>query len=143
MAESVLDLEPEYPVALLALANAYLELERYDQAIVALEKIAHIPRWRSALGQSYAWAGQPDKALEIAKGYEQIPDNALSLAKIHAALGDADKAIYWIEKLRDEGSPMYVGVFGWYTATRSLHEDPRIQALAKEAGLPLIPFPKD
>jgi hypothetical protein len=37
---------------------------------------------------------------------------------------------------------MYIGVFGWYTATRSLHENDRIQALAREAGLPLIPFPK-
>ena len=107
------------------------------------EKIAHLPRWKSVLGQSYAWAGQPDKALEIAQSYEHIPNNAHSLAKIHAALGDADKTVYWIEKLRDEGLPMYLAVFGWSTATRSLHEDPRIQALAKEAGLPLIPYPKN
>lgn len=143
LAESVLDLDPEYPVAWFALGNAYRELERYEQAIASHKKIAHIPRWRPALGQSYAWAGQQDKALEIAHGYEQTPDNARSLAGIHAALGDADKTAYWLEKMRDGGSPMYVGVFGWFTATRSLHEDPRIQALAEEAGLPLIPYPKD
>ena len=143
LAESVLDLDPEYPIALLALGNAYLELGDYEQAIMTHQKIAHIPRFRSKLGQTYAWAGQPDKALEIAQGYEQIPGNALSLAGIHAALGNADETVYWLEKMRDAGLPMYVGVFGWFTATRSLHEDPRIQALAKEAGLPLIPFPKD
>jgi len=143
LAESVLDLDPEFPIALLALGNAYLELGDYEQAIMTHEKIAHIPRFRPALGQSYAWAGQLDKALEIAQGYEQIPGNALSLAGIHAALGNADETVYWLEKMRDAGLPMYVGVFGWFTATRSLHEDPRIQALAKEAGLPLIPFPKD
>jgi TolB-like protein/Tfp pilus assembly protein PilF len=142
LAESVLDLDPEFPVALLALGNAYRELGEYEQAIMTHEKIAHIPRFRPALGQSYAWAGQPDKALEIAQGYEQTPGNALSLAGIHAALGDADKTVYWLEKMRDAGSPMYIGVFGWFTATRSLHVDPRIQALAREAGLPLIPFPK-
>jgi TolB-like protein/Tfp pilus assembly protein PilF len=143
LAESVLDLDPDFPVAFLALGNAYRELGEYEQAITTHEKIAHIPRFRPALGQSYAWAGQPDKALEIAQRYEQVPGNALSLAGIYAALGDADQAVYWLEKMRDAGSPMYVGVFGWFSATRSLHEDPRIQALASEAGLPLIPYPKD
>jgi len=143
LADSVLDLDPEYPVALFALGNAYLELERYDEAIAAHKKIAHVPRWTSALAQSYAWAGQLDKALEIARSYEHIPANALPLTNIYAALGDVDKAVYWMEQMRDEGTPMYVGTFGWYTAPRSLHEDPRIQALAEEAGWPLIPFPKD
>jgi TolB-like protein/cytochrome c-type biogenesis protein CcmH/NrfG len=143
LAESVLDLDPEFPVALFALGNAYLELERYDEAIAAHKKIAHIPRWTSALGQSYAWAGQSDKALEIARGYEHIPANAFHLTKIYAALGDVDKTVYWMEQMRDEGLPMYLGSFSWYTAPRALHEDSRIQALAEEAGLPLIPFPKD
>jgi len=143
LAESVLDLDPEFPVAIYALGNAYLELERYDEAIAAHEKIAHVPRWISALGQSYAWAGQSDKALEIARSYEHIPANAFPLTTIYAALGDADKTVYWMEQMRDEGSPTYVGIFGWSTAPRSLHEDSRIQALAEEAGLPLIPFPKD
>jgi TolB-like protein/Flp pilus assembly protein TadD len=143
LAESVLDLDPEYPVALFALGNAYLELARYEEAIAAHEKIAHIQRWAPALAQSYAWAGQPDKAFKIAESYEHVPDNAFPLIKIYAALGDVDKTVYWLEQMRDQGSPMYVGMFGWYTAPRSLHEDPRIQALAKEAGLPLIPYPKD
>jgi TolB-like protein len=143
LAESVLDLDPDYPVALNALGNAYLELERFHAAIATHEKIAQSPRWAPTLAQSYAWAGQPDKALEIAQGYEHIPDNALALAQIYSALGDADEAVHWIEQLRDTGNPMYVGVFGWYTATRSLHEDSRIQAMAAEAGLPLVPYPKD
>jgi len=143
LAESVLDLDPDYPVALYARGNAYLELEHFDEAIATHEKISQSPRWAPALAHSYAWAGQPDKALEIAQSYEHIPGNALALTEIYAALGDADKAVYWIKQLRDTGNPMYVGVFGWYTATRSLHKDPRIQAMAQEAGLPLTPYPKD
>lgn len=143
LAESVLDLDPDYPVALYALGNAYLELERFDEAIAAHKKIAQSPRWVPALAQTYAWAGQPQKALEIAQGYEHTPNNALALAQIYAALGDVDNSVYWIEQQRDTGDPMYVGVFGWFTASRSLHEDSRIQAMAAEAGVPLVPYPKD
>ncbi|MGD9021828.1 MAG: tetratricopeptide repeat protein [Lysobacterales bacterium] len=143
LAESVIDLDPDYPVALYALGNAYLEQERYAEAIATHQKIAHSPRWAAALGHTYAWAGQPDKALAIAQSYEHTPANALPLAKIYAALGDSDQAVYWMEQLRDTGNPMYLAMFGWSAATRSLHEDPRIQAMADEAGLPLVPYPKD
>lgn len=143
LAESVIGLDPEYPIAWYVLGNAYRELERHDEAITAYQHIFHIPRWKPALAQAYAWAGKPEKALEISQGLEPTPGNFLSQAIIHAALGDADQAVYWLEKARDAGLPLYVGVFGWYTATRSLHEDPRIQALAEEADLPLVPYPKN
>jgi tetratricopeptide (TPR) repeat protein len=143
LAESVLVLEPKYPVALYALGNVYREQARYDEAIAAHGRFAPMSFFYFALGQTYAWAGQPDKALEVAQRYEQKPDNAIPLIIIYAALGDVEKTVYWIEQARKANLPYRLGMFGWYTATRSLHNDPRIQAQAEMEGIPLIPFPKD
>jgi TolB-like protein/Tfp pilus assembly protein PilF len=143
LAESVLDIDPDYPVAWMALGKVHRELGDHEQAIAAHQNIAHTLRGKINLAQSYAWAGQPEKAREIAQSFEQTPANAYPLSQIHAALGDVDEALYWVEQMRDAGNPMYVGVFGWFTSTRSLHEDPRMKALAGEAGLPLIPYPKN
>jgi len=142
MVESVLDFNPNAPVALYALGNVRLEQGRWDEAIAAHEKIAHLPFWSFALGQTYAWAGETDKALEVAQAFEHTNNYALPLIIIYSALGDNDKAVYWMEQARDARIPWYLGMFGWFTAPRSLHEDPRIQVLAEETGLPLVPFPK-
>ena len=142
LAESVLSLNPNYPVAWLALGNVYLEQGRYEDAIAAHEKLSHLPFWAFALAQTYAWAGQPDKALEIAKSYGESPSAAIPLTIIHAALGDVEQAVYWMRVAREENLPWHLGMTGFFTATRSLHEDPRIQAEAEIMGMPLIPYPK-
>lgn len=142
LAESVLSLNPNYPVAWFALGNAYLEQGRFEEAIEAHQKISRWPFWAFALGQTYAWAGQPEKALEIAQGYEHKPGNAIPLTIIYAALGDVEQTVYWMEQARAERMPWVMAMPGYFTAVRSLHEDPRIQAEAEKLGMPLIPFPK-
>ena len=61
---------------------------------------------------------------------------------MYSALGDNDQAVYWMEQARDARIPWYLAMFPWFTAPRTLYEDPRVQALAEETGLPLVPFPK-
>jgi TolB-like protein/Tfp pilus assembly protein PilF len=142
LAESVISLDPNYPVAWYALGNAYLEQERYEEAIAAHEKISHLPFWAFASAQTYAWAGQPDKALEIAKSYGESPLAAIPLTIIHAALGDVEQTVHWMRVAREENLPWRLAMPGWFTAPRSLHEDPSIQAEAEIMGMPLIPYPK-
>jgi TolB-like protein/Tfp pilus assembly protein PilF len=142
MAESVLALSPQYPIAWLVLGNVYLEQGRYDEAIAAHEKLATFPLWAFALGQTYAWTGQPEKALEIAQQYEEKPGRGIALVIIYAALGDVEKTLYWSEKAREQKLPWSLGLFGYFTATRSLHDDPRIQAEAARYPTPLVPYPK-
>ena len=47
-----------------------------------------------------------------------------------------------MEQARNESLPWRMAMPGWFTAVRSLHEDPRIQAEAEKLGMPLIPYPK-
>jgi TolB-like protein/tetratricopeptide (TPR) repeat protein len=142
LAESVLALSPKYPVAWYALGNAYLEQQRYEEAIAAHKEISHYPFWAFALGQTYAWAGDSEKALEVAQGYEHVPKNAIPLTVIYAALGDVEKTVYWSKHARQQKLSWALGLFTWFTAPRSLHEDPRIQQEAGEYDAPLIPFQK-
>ena len=142
LAESVLALSPKFPVAWYALGNAYLDQGRYEEAIAAHTEIAHLPDWAYALGQTLAWAGQPERALEVAQEYEHVPENAIPLTFIYAALGDVEKTVYWSGIAREQRLPWAIAFFSWFTAPRSLYEDPRIQ---EEAGLyptPLVPYPK-
>jgi len=143
LAESVLALSPKYPVGWYALGNVYLDQGRYEEAIAAHTEIAHRPFWAFALAQTLAWAGQPEKALEVAEVYEREPKNAIPLTIIYAALGDVDNTIYWSGQAREMKLPWAIALFSCFTAPRSLYEDPRIQA---EAGLyptPLVPYPKN
>jgi TolB-like protein/Tfp pilus assembly protein PilF len=142
LAESVIALSPKYPVAWLALGNVYLDQGRYVEAIAAHEHLAHLPFWAWALGQTYAWAGQPEKALEIAQGYEQESRKDIPLAIIYAALGDVEKTLYWSAQAREKRLPWSLGLFSYFTATRSLYEDPRIRAEAALYPTPLVPYPK-
>jgi hypothetical protein len=47
-----------------------------------------------------------------------------------------------MEQARNESLPWRMGMPGYFTSVRSLHEDPRIQAEAEKLGMPLIPYPK-
>lgn len=142
LAESVIALNPNYPVAWFVLGQVYLEQERFDEAIAAHENLAHMPFWLFILGQTYAWTGQTDKALEIAGGYERETSNAIPLAIISAALGDVDETLHWASQARENKLPWAAGFFSYFTATRSLHKDPRIQAEAAQYPTPLVPYPK-
>jgi TolB-like protein/Tfp pilus assembly protein PilF len=142
LAESVLALSPKFPVAWFALGNVYLDQGKYNEAIEAHQNLAHLPYFAFALAQSYAWAGQPEKALEVAQIYDQGSTKEIPLAFIHAALGDVEKTLYWSAQAREKRLPWALGMFSYFTATRSLYEDPRIQAEAALFPTPLVPYPK-
>jgi TolB-like protein len=143
LAESVLALSPTFPVAWYALGNVYLDQGRYEEAIAAHTEISHLPFWAFALGQTLAWAGQPEKALEVAQTYGQEPENAIPLTIIYAALGDVEKTVHWSGIAREQRLPWAIALFSCFTAPRSLYKDPRIQQEAALYPTPLVPYPKD
>ena len=50
-------------------------------------------------------------------------------------MGDTDTAFKWLLKARDDKIPWYPWLLQWFPQTRSLHDDPRVIALADEIGL--------
>ena len=137
-ARKTLQLDPNYTMAYFVMGSAYSEMGMHFEAIEMHKKGLSIsPGYESGLGVAYANAGQKENALAIAAGMEKNVDKwyAWSLAEIYAALGDKDKAIYYLEeayRLRQDFMP-------WLNETRSfkaLSNDQRFKDIGKRLNLP-------
>jgi tetratricopeptide (TPR) repeat protein len=59
LAKSALERFPDHPISLFVLGSSARQLGRYEEAIAAHERMAsRNPRWRYALGITYALAGR-------------------------------------------------------------------------------------
>jgi len=141
VAESVLNLYPEFPVAWYVIGNAYVDQGRFDDAILAHEHLSEQPMFSWARGYSFAAAGQEDKAREIIAGIEHKQDNGLPLAVLYASVGDVEQALYWAEQVREIRMPWYPWLLGWFPQFKPLHDDPLIIEKARELGVPLLGQP--
>lgn len=141
LSESVLRLYPEYPVAWLVLGNAYGEQGRYKEAIEAHDHLSGSAFWSWARAYTFALAGQQDQAKAILSTIEHESDNGLPLTLIYASLGEAEKAMYWMDQVGEIRAPWYPFLVGWFPQFRILHGDPRVIARASELGVPLQKAP--
>lgn len=97
----------------------------------------------------FSWRYDVSAPKETQEGYQagiEILEEALvndpTSALAYAAPGDVDKTLYWLEQARERQMPWAFGFFSYFTAIRSLLEDPRIRAEAKLFPAPLVPYPK-
>jgi serine/threonine-protein kinase len=131
---------PDHPILLLVMGRSALELGRHDEAIAAHERLASIdPRWRFAIGVTYALTGRKADAMRIANELEALPPsswNALNLAKVHAALGNRDAALRWLEY--EPRHAFWMGI-GGDPVFDPLRGNPRFDALVKRLNLPRGP----
>lgn len=134
-AEATLELRSNYPVGLLVLGETYADLGEFDKAIEYHEKLRKNYYWSFALAATLGMAGRIDDARAIAQKYEKNDNASLVLTQVHAAMGDTDTAFKWLLKARDDKIPWYPWLLKWYPQTRSLHDDPRVIALAEELGV--------
>jgi serine/threonine-protein kinase len=128
---------PNNPVPLYVLGASLAQLGRHDEAIAAHERMVSLnPRWRHELGVTYAGAGRMGDAHRIAAELEAEPPNswlALALAELHAALGNKEDALRWLQ---------YEPRHAWWMGIRRkpvfepLRDDPRFQALVQQLNLP-------
>jgi len=141
LAETVLGLSPDYPVAWLVLGNALGEQGYFEEAIAAHSHLGGNKFWSWALGYTYAMADQRDKAHEILDGIEHNSGNGFPLAVIYASLGESEDAIYWLNQVAEGQDPWYPWMIGWFPQLRNLHDHPLVIARAEELGIPLQPSP--
>jgi tetratricopeptide (TPR) repeat protein len=141
-AQNALEFNPDYPVALFVLGNAYADKGMFEQAIEAHKRAAAVnPRRKWALGITYGKAGQTEEALAIAAELESEGSIKATwrLSLIYAAIGDRDKTFYWLNQAYERGAN-YIqwfirdGNFDW------LKDDPRYKDLAKRMNLPIESF---
>jgi len=127
-------------------AYAYGEQQQYDKAAAAATKCIALG-WdvhgSALLGYVYAKSGRRVEALKLVdtltakwrkrNGELAVSDVATGIAQIYAGLGDAGRALDWLE--RAVGTDMYVGYLGIDPTFRSLHAEPRFRTLLKAVGL--------
>ena len=135
---------PESPWVHLILANIYTQQERFDDAItegkLAVELAQDSEAMTAMLGYFYARAGRRDEALktvdllnqQIEKG-EYVPP--LNLGWLYGALGDNDKAFFWLERAFDEQETKLTHI-KFAPAWDPLRSDPRFADLERRLNFP-------
>jgi tetratricopeptide (TPR) repeat protein len=141
-ADRALALDPRFLPALDFRARALSRLGRSAEAIATARRlVATAPGLASthvALAEALAAADSLASARAIVDSLERSPEAGLTflsaLARAHAALGNRDHAIHWLERaLRERSSAIaYLQVEPAYD---SLRGDPRFVQLLLDAGL--------
>jgi len=138
--EDVLELNPNYPVTVAFLAEAYVEKGDLVSAVATIERLASgtmDPQALSVMGYVYARSGDRDKALLIAdefakrSGADYLP--ATNFAHIYAGLGDHEEALKWLAKACDD-RVTWVPFMRIDPKLAVLRTDPRFRELLKRAG---------
>jgi TolB-like protein/DNA-binding winged helix-turn-helix (wHTH) protein/Tfp pilus assembly protein PilF len=144
-AQKVLDMDPNFAPARLALGWSYAQKRDYNAAVRQLKTGSRVPGARSVLegnlAATEALAGQRAEARKLLTRFEAESERDqswgpwMSIAAAHGALGDRDGAFFWLERdlrARDGGLTM-IRVLPFFGALRS---DPRFENLVRRIGLP-------
>jgi tetratricopeptide (TPR) repeat protein len=127
-----------FPVAWHVLGQTYLQLGKKEAAIAAFENAGEASlHWSWGLGQGLAFAGRMEEARALARELEkaEVPDY-WGLAEVHAAIGDLDRAVYWLEQgyeaRRDWIPWLEVNPF-----LAPLHDHPGFREIVRRLDLPV------
>ena len=137
------ELDPGYVDAFYGLAEDYLRMSMYPEAIASVEKAmtlaGRLPLLIATLGRAYAISGRKDEA-EIL--LQELQDKSKSeyvlpmyLATLHADCGNTDEAFRWLEKVYQE---RHFGMFLLRVPSSwgPLRLDPRFDDLLERMNFP-------
>jgi serine/threonine-protein kinase len=138
----VIEVEPHLPLAHLTLGWVYLLTGKPDEGIASLEKaVALSPEstlYLAQLGQAYAQLGRTDEARAILRRLEQLQQqqyvSPYHVAYVHAGLGDAERALDWLEAAYEQRAGGIFGIKGSFLFAH-LRAHPRFQALLRKMNL--------
>jgi tetratricopeptide (TPR) repeat protein len=144
---TTLELDPAFLVARAQRAGLLARLGRCEEAIEEAQKFYALTaadiRGKSTLGRVYAIAGRVEDARKIAEELESQarPSNLASgLPYIYAALGDRDRALYWLEEAYRARVSELVFI-SHAPDCDGLRGDPRFKDLLRRIGIPAVPVP--
>lgn len=139
--ETILETNADFAMAHYFLGQAYLELNRYPEAIAALEKAARLTG-RSAetialLGYAHSKAGNMADAvhlsLELTRRSNQIYVSPVLQAQIRAGLDDLDRVFEYLEHAYRVRSSDLIWI-GVRPTMDPLRSDPRFHDLLRRVG---------
>jgi TolB-like protein/DNA-binding winged helix-turn-helix (wHTH) protein/Tfp pilus assembly protein PilF len=139
----VLDLDPKKVYARFALSNALVYKGDFAEAIAQTQKgiDSGDSSYAVVLAWIYARSGQIGEARRILADVEKTPfgghdqyTGGLGIARVYAALGDKERAIYWLEKDFAAHTPWLIWL-GADEAFQGMRGDPRFQEMLKRLGL--------
>ena len=136
-----LEVDPNFPIAHKGLAEVYSQIGKHDEAVSEIEQAIALSG-RSIfilddLGYIYARAGKKEEAINVLKDLDRLATDeyvpSYGRAVIHAALGNNEEALAWLEKGYEERSFMvYLKV---YPAFDNLRKEERFVAILDKMGL--------
>ena len=137
----LLELEPTFGRVRLHLARAYRQNGMLAEALYVLEQLPEDYAGVAAglRGNVHAVAGRPDEAAQILGRLEQRMKRGeyispVAIALVHIGLGDADRALHWLEQGYAERAPQLI----WLKVDpifNPLRSDPRFTRLLRRMGL--------
>ena len=136
MAVATMAIEPDFVIARARRAVAFKHLGDYEQAAAEMDRCLTLspdnPDHLAQLGQIHALRGRRDAAHQVVARLKQLAGTryvpAYDLALVHAALGERDAAIGWLQRAYDEryGPLVFLRVDPDIDGVRG---DPRFDAL--------------
>ncbi len=139
------EMDPNFPPAHYLLGWSFLHLGLYDDAIReaehAIEMMGHTPQRRASLATILAAAGRTKEAEETLADLETIAaDDAgeyvssADIAMLHAALGNLDQAIDWLDKAVDQKAG-WLGYLNADPVWDPVRSHPRFADILQRVGL--------
>jgi serine/threonine protein kinase/tetratricopeptide (TPR) repeat protein len=138
------ELDPNYPVTYWILGLLLRKMGQYEAAIAEGEKGVQLSGgstlMKAALAQSLATAGQREKSLHILDELTKLSRHKYVapyfFAGVHTGLGEADRAMEYLEKSFEEHSHWLIYLH-LDPGMDGLRSDPRFLELLQRVGLPL------
>jgi len=136
------EFDPYYARGHSTLGWAYMKNGMVEQGLAELERARDMAPvntlFMAQLGQAYAMSGRTDDAKRILEKLEQMSKeryvSPYHFAYVHTGLGDADRAMDYLERAHRERAGSVFGIKGSFLF-RSLHQHPRFRALLRKMNL--------
>jgi tetratricopeptide (TPR) repeat protein len=143
--EKILEMEPDFLLALHSLSGAYYYKGMYEESVSMMKRVF---TWSGntdvveALERGYKASGFPGATRSAAEELVEQSENqyisAAQIALLYAFADEKDKAIQWLERAFEEREPSLFGhgVFGSGIVHDRLQSDPRFQDIKRRMNFP-------
>ena len=133
---------PDNPTACISLGQTYVEIGKYEDAIVESEKAVALAGGsldnKAKLGYVYAKSGMRDEAKTIINELEEQINlkyvSPYQIASIYSALNEGDLAFQWLKEAF-ESRDLYINFLKVDPIFDNIRSDPRFEMMLKKINL--------